>query len=169
MSWQVLTGVVEWCADEGLRDIGRMRFHRASGHDIRTGPPEPRGTVALQRRAFVARRSPWRLAQVSLDEHYPYERDGSSFPVVAWADDAVVALSGQPAKQIQLGPTDTLGDNGLRSMLEPEPLEQVFSRPWPIEIRLGGDLLERDMLILPAFISLGADHYEATYEPELVP
>ena len=86
---------------------------------------------------------------------------------MAWADDAVVALGGQPAKQIQLGPTETFGDNGLRSMCEPEPLEEMLSRPWPIEIRLDGDLLERDMFIVPAFISLAADHYEATYDPEL--
>jgi hypothetical protein len=167
MSWQVLTGVIEWWADEGLRDKGRMRFHRDKGHDLRAGPPEPRGTITFERHAFVARRIPWRLARVSLEEHYPYERDESSCPVVAWADDAVVALSGQPAKPILLGPNETLGDLGLRQMLEPEQLEQLTSRPWPVQMRLDGDVLEPDMLILPAFISLGADHYEATYDPEL--
>ena len=167
MSWQALTGVVEWWADEGLRDIGRMRFHRDKGHNLRDGPPEPRGTIALERHAFVARRSPWRLAQVSLEEDYPYGHEETSCPVVAWADDAVVALRGQPATQVQLRPNETLGDNGLRSMLEPEPLEEVLPRPWPTEIQLGGNVLEPDLVILPAFISLGADHYEATYEPDL--
>ena len=58
-----------------------------------------------------------------MEERYPYERDESSFPVVAWADDAVVALGGQPAKPIPLGPNETLGDLGLRQMLEPEQLD----------------------------------------------
>jgi hypothetical protein len=166
MSWQVQTGVIEWWSDEGLRDVGRNRYHQAVGHNVRSGSSAI-GTLAFQRRAFVAHRSPWRLAQVSLEEDYTYANDEDSVPVVAWADDAVVALRGTPATPFPLGPNTTLGNLGLRQMLEPEPLEQLTPRPWPIEMRLDGCLLERDMFILGAFISLGTHHYEATYEPEL--
>jgi hypothetical protein len=36
MAWQTLAGVVEWWADEGLRDLGRQRFHQGQGTDTKT-------------------------------------------------------------------------------------------------------------------------------------
>jgi hypothetical protein len=44
MTWHVLTGVVEWWADEGLRDIGRRRFHEARGTTVSADASSP-GTI----------------------------------------------------------------------------------------------------------------------------
>jgi hypothetical protein len=77
MGWEVLTGVIEWWADEGLRDIGRRRFHRARAK-VSDEPGLPCGSIDVTRHAFVVRRTPWRLAQVSLESTDPRE------PGTAW-------------------------------------------------------------------------------------
>ncbi len=65
MSWEVVAGVVEWWADEGLRDLGRRRFHEARGKTV-ASDSAPLGTVDRVRAVFVAQRRPWRLSEVAL-------------------------------------------------------------------------------------------------------
>ncbi len=65
MAWRVLAGVFDWWADEGIRDIGRERFHRRRGSDV-SGTIGSPGTTDSLRFAFVAQRSPWRLAELYL-------------------------------------------------------------------------------------------------------
>jgi hypothetical protein len=161
MSWQVLTGVIEWWSDEGLRDIGRLRYHR-SRQSVRERDGVPRGTVDTSRAAFVAKRSPWRIAQVALG--LPNE---TSPDVVAWADEATAVLTGSPASQHLVPPNESWGDHGLRRMLNPTPLETLVAKPWPATFRVEGHLLERDMSLLPELVSLATDYYEATYDAEL--
>jgi hypothetical protein len=130
MGWEVLTGVIHWWADEGLLDMGRRRFHRARGKTVRGGEALPLGSIHATRHAFAVRRTPWRLAQVSLEPADPAaprpgwqtSADDELLPaVVAWADDATAVLKGRPVTQH----------------------------------------------VVPEFVSLDADHYEATYDGEL--
>lgn len=158
MTWEVLTGVIEWWSDEGIRDLGRFRFHESHGFHP-TGSLFLKGTISIRRSAFVARRRPWRMAQIMLE---PTEEDDAA--VVAWADEATAVLIGQPAS---LSHDRSWGDLGLRRMLEPEPLETFVPRPWEARIEIEGSLLDNDVSILPEFVSLASDRYEATYDSEL--
>lgn len=162
MSWTVLSGVVEWWADEGLRDVGRRRFHESRGAGSLGGEPLPRGSIDQETAAFVARRAPWRLALVTIHASSPAQAE-----VVSWADDATVVLHGNPASGRVLTPNESWGDLGARRLLCPDPLGQVIARPWPPRFNLAGRLLEQDMSVLPAFLTLGTDHYEVAYDPEL--
>jgi len=161
VAWEALTGVVEWWADEGIRDLGRGRFHASRGHKT-GGPPLPEGSIWTKRSAFVARRRPWRLAWVALG---PVDEGDAA--VLAWADEATAVLVGEPASQHVVGPNETWGDLGLRRMLEPGPLEVFVPKPWSENLRIEGRLLEDDMTVVPEFVSLATDHYEATYDPQL--
>jgi hypothetical protein len=160
MAWCVLTGLCEWWADEGIRDIGRARFHRARGAQG-SGAPRPPGTVDRSRVAFVARRDPWRLAQLQIGP------SAAGPTVVAWADEATVLLSGSPAEARILGPRQSYGDLALRRMLHPAPLETLVPRPWSSRLRIDGELLERDHSVLPELLSLAADFYRSTYDADL--
>ena len=162
MPWSLLSGVVEWWADEGLRDVGRRRFHESRGGGRSAGEPLPRGSIDLETAAFVAQRIPWRLALVTVQGSSPAQAE-----VVAWADDATVVLHGSPASGRVLTPNESWGDLGARRLLCPDPLERVAARPWPRRFDVAGHLLEQDMSVLPEFVSLGTDHYEVTYDPEL--
>ena len=173
MTWEVLTGVIEWWADEGLRDIGRRRFHQAKGKHV-SADGLPRGSIDATRHAFVVRRAPWRLAQVSLDVTGTGEggqawRPADETPrvVVSWADDATAVLRGDPATQHVVPTDESWGDSGLRRMLEPGPLEALVPKPWGPLLTVDGELLEHDAFLLPAFVSLAANHYEAAYNDEL--
>lgn len=157
VGWDVLAGIVGWWADEGLRDVGRSRFHRRHGGP--SGPPDPELGEVRVRSVFVARRCPWRLAQIPLEGHQP--------AVVAWADEATAVLSGKPANQRVLPPGDTWGDNGLGTMLDPSPLEQLLPKPWPPELSLEGSTLEENMFLVPPLVSLSADRYVAAYDDAL--
>lgn len=163
MPWQVLTGAVEWWADEGRRDVGRRRFHAARGKEY--GPEEvnSRGPVDVHqvRAVFAARRVPWRLAEVWLDS-----RDDRP-AVVSWADEATAVLKGNPAQQHTVEANESFGDLELRRMLEPEALETLVPRPWPAQFRVAGHLLEQDHFLLPGLISLACDHYEVSYDADL--
>lgn len=162
MAWSILTGVVEWWSDEGLRDLGRRRFHECRGKGRSDVDPLPRGTVEQDSAAFIARRTPWRLALLATD------RTTRSRPeVVAWADDATVVLNGRPASGRVLTPKESWGDMGAFRLLCPGSLEQFIPRPWSPRFSLTGDVLEADMSVLPEFVTLASDHYEVTYEPEL--
>ena len=174
MPWEVLTGVVEWWADEGLRDVGRGRFHAARvppqivvkpGDDERlSGDATVRETpIHLARAVFAARRVPWRLTQISLGS--PEDDPG---PVVAsWADDATAVLKGSPAGQHWVEPNVTWGDLGLRRMLEPAALATLVARPWRARFRVAGHLVEGDISVVPEFVSLASDHYDVTHDGRL--
>ena len=163
MPWQVLTGVVEWWADEGLRDVGRRRFHEARGNDVGSGDAPPGVRIDVAGSAFAARRVPWRLTELSLGS----PDDEVAPAVTSWADEATAVLKGSPAEQHMVGSNERWGDLGLRRMLEPAPLETLVPRPWPAEFRVAGHLLERDFFVLPEFASLATDHYEVMYDADL--
>lgn len=160
--WHVLTGVCEWWADEGIRDVGRARFREARGTELSSAPGKrtPLGSIDCRRVAFVARRDPWRLAQVDVAG-----RDDC--PLVAWADNATAVLDDSPAKARIIGPKISYGDLGLRRMLHPARLETIVPKPWSSQLRIEGQLLERDMSVLPEFVSLGTDFYEVAYDEDL--
>lgn len=160
MAWRVLTGVCEWWADEGIRDVGRARAHRARGTEAASART-PLGTIDASRVVFVARRDPWRLAQVCVSG-----RDAGP-AVVAWADEAAAVLDGSPAEARVIGPQASYGDLGLRQMLHPAPLERIVPKPWSSRLRIEGHLLQRDMFMLPELVSLAADFYELAYDADL--
>jgi len=162
MTWTVLTGVVEWWSDEGLRDLGRRRFHERRDRHRSEGDLLPRGSIEQVTAAFVARRTPWRLALVYIDPTTASEAD-----TVAWADDATVVLQGSPASGRLLKPNESWGDLGARRLLCPGPLEQLTPRPWPLQFNLAGSMLEENGNLLPEFVTLASDHYQITYEPDL--
>jgi hypothetical protein len=162
MAWQVLAGVVELWADEGLCEVGRQRGHQARDKRLRSREILP-GRIKSTRAAFVARRTPWRMAQLSLDE----PESELSVAVAAWADDATAVLRGNPAMHYAMGPNQTWGDSGLRSMLEPSTMEEVVSTPWSARFRLDGGLLEQSTHLVPELVVLGADHYDVIYDREL--
>lgn len=162
MSWEALAGAVEWWADEGLRDVGRRRFHEARGKPV-SPDAAPLGTVDRVRVAFVAQRLPWRLSEVALGT-----TNGDVIPAVAsWADAATAVLTGSPAEQHVVGPKESWGDLGLRQMLVPTALEGLVPKPWTAEFRVPGEVLERDVSVLPEFVSLGTDYYEVSYDAGL--
>lgn len=161
MAWRVLAGVFDWWADEGIRDIGRERFHRRRGSDV-SGTIGSPGTTDSLRFAFVAQRSPWRLAEV-----YLRSPDDPPLAVVAWADRATAVLKGQPAEQHLVQSNESFGDGGLKAMLEPGRLETLVGKPWSPHFRVNGELLDRDWSLLPEFLSLGTDYYEARYDAGL--
>jgi hypothetical protein len=101
VSWQTLAGVVEWWADEGLRDLGRQRFHQGRGRSTKSELLPP-GTIVVGRAVFIASRTPWRMAQI---------RTGTTRPddtaVVAWADDSTAVLKGNPAEQVLVESNDS--------------------------------------------------------------
>ena len=105
--------------------------------------------------------NPWRLAQVHVAG-----RDGRS-AVVAWADEASAVLDGSPAEALVTGPRESYSDLGLRRMLHPAPLEELVPKPCSSQLRIEGHLLERDMSVLPKFVSLAADFYEVAYDVDL--
>jgi hypothetical protein len=162
MSWQVLTGVVEWWADEGLRDIGRRRYSAARGKRP-TGDEMSPGHIDLARAAFAAQRNPWRLAEVSLSS----VDDQVSPAIASWADNATAVLRGSPAQQRLVGPNETWGDLGLRRMLEPDALEALVPKPWPAEFQVPGDAVERDLTLMADFVSLSSDYYAVSYNRDL--
>lgn len=162
MTWSVLTGVVEWLADEGLRDLGRRRFHERQGRHRSDRDLLPRATIDQETAAFIARRTPWRLALLATDTTTPSRPE-----VVAWADDATVVLNGRPASGRVLTPKESWGDMGARRLLCPDPLEQLIPRPWSPQFSLAGEVLEADTSVLPEFVTLASDHYEITDDPDL--
>jgi hypothetical protein len=158
--WHALTGVCEWWADEGICDVGRARYHQARRPELSSGKVRPLGTVDRRRVAFVARRDPFRLAQVDLAG-----RDACS--LVASADNATAVLDGSPAKARVIGPKVSYGDLGLRRMLHPAALETIVPRPWPSQLHVEGHLMEADMSLWVPPLSLGADFYEVAYDEDL--
>lgn len=162
MSWQVLTGVVESWSDEGLCDIGRRRFHEARGRSVSAEDMIVRGRIDQPRAVFAAQRAPWRLTEILLGS----SNDNVYASVVSWADDATAVLRGSPAQQHLVGPNETWG-SAVRRMLEPGALEALVPKPWAAEFRVSGDALERDMSVLPDFVSLASDHYEISYDAGL--
>jgi len=159
-----VTGVFERRVDEGRLDIGRHRFHKARGHvDLDgCGEERPTGLVLGTQWAFVARRHPWRLAIVSL-----CDRDALSPAVTAWADDATAVLKGVPATQHVVGPNHSIGNLGLRRMLDPESLQAFVPLPWPTSFDVPGHLLDDDVFVAPELTFLAVDHYEAGFDPAL--
>lgn len=138
MSWQVLLGVVTWWADEGLRDVGRQRFQAARGRRL-TGDRSQVDFVDFHQAAFVAQRSPWRLAQVTLTD-----QPSSAPAVAAWADTATAVLTDEPVAQHVVGPNESWGDLGCRRMLDPKPLTAIVTPPWEASFVIDGSRLEND-------------------------
>lgn len=163
MAWTVVAGIIEWWADEGLRDIGRGRFAAARGRSA-VGEATPAGTdVDAAARAFVAGREPWRLSQIALTA--PEGDDVAA--VVAWAGDATAVLAGDPPAQRVVGPNESWGDLGLRALLEPAALEELVPPPWAERFAVPAELVERDLALLPQLVSLGADRYDVAYDGDL--
>jgi len=52
-------------------------------------------------------------------------------------------------------------------MLDPTVLETLVPKPWAGQFRVPGDVLERDVSVLPEFVTLTTDHYEVCYERDL--
>ena len=174
MSWQIISGVVDWWADEGLRDLGRCRRALADGR-IPNPQRIARGTLDFFRAAFIAQRDPWRLTEVILLEHRDPWRltDGtlleapeSPAPVIAsWADEATAILRGKPAEQHVVAAKESWGDFCVRVMLNPNALSQLVPEPWSDRFELDGPLLEHDPSILPGLFSCSTDRYEITFDP----
>jgi hypothetical protein len=162
MPWQALTGVVEWWADEGRRDLGRRRFNEARG-GTPSGQARAPGIIDVVRALFAAQRHPWRLSEVALST----TNDHVTPAVASWADHATAVLRGTPAQQHAVAADETWGDLGLRTMLDPRALETLLPRPWPAQLHVPGDVLERDLPALPELVSLASDHYEIAYDADL--
>jgi hypothetical protein len=158
MSWDVLAGVIEWWADEDVRGVGRRRYNESKGRSM--SDLVPKVITCTIRSAFVARRRPWRMTQIVLTANV------DRAAVLAWADDATAVLKGDPPSQHIVAENESWGDLGLRSMLEPGPMELIVRRPWPSTLRIGGHLLEQAEMIMHEFTSLGSDYYEVTYDSE---
>jgi hypothetical protein len=161
MPWEVLTGVVEWWADEGLRDVGRRRFREVGGN------PSSRaaislGTIDRVRAAFIARRSPWRLSEVALDY-----ADEMTPAIASWADHATAVLNGSPVQQHVVGPHESWGDFGVRQMLCPAALEAIVPMPWPGQFQIPGGAIGPDISTLAALVSLGTSYYDVRFDSDL--
>lgn len=161
MTWQLLAGQFEWWADEALRNLGRRRYYAARGRVVAEEERGPALAMEVRPVAFVAQRSPWRLARIALQ---PQPDEAA---IVAWADDATAVLAGSPATLRVLGPNETWGDLGLRRMLDPERLEALVPQPWSATFRVDGALVDGDLSVVPELVSLSADHYEAAYDAAL--
>jgi hypothetical protein len=160
MPWQILSGVVEWWADEGLREVGRNRRALDAG----TTPQAQRiarGTLSIARAAFIAQREPWRLTEVTL-----LDVPESTAPTIAsWADEATAVLRKKPAEQHFVAPNETWGDLCVGVMLKPDALHQLVPEPWPERFAVDGPLLERDPALLPELLSWSTDRYEVVFDP----
>jgi hypothetical protein len=151
--WQLLAGIIEYWADEGLRHIGRLR---ANGS---TEPSAiPIGTIDEQHAAFVAQREPWRASQITLITN------GTGAVIASWAGDATAVIDGVPAKQYVVASNESWGDLGLRVMLNPAALERLTPKPWPDSFRISGGLLKNDMQTAPDLYSASASRYEVKYD-----
>lgn len=161
MTWCVLSGECEWWADEGIRDVGRARFHQARGTEL-SSAQTPLGTIEFSRIAFQVRRGS-RLVQMHVAGS-----DGTP-DLEAWADEvSSVLFDARPLEAGARGVHASLSHGWLWSMLHPAPLEGVVPKPWFSQIRIEGHLLEPPTCsVFPAFVSLAADFYEATYDADL--
>lgn len=162
MAWNVLAGLIEWWADEGLRDEGRRRFAGVRASTM-SSDDAPHGTVHHIRAAFLAQHQPWRLSKVALST----TSRGTTPAVISWADEATAVLKGSPVERHVVGPDESWGDLGLHQVLDPTELERLVPRPWSAQFRIPGDVLERDISVLPELVSLGTDHYEISYDETL--
>jgi hypothetical protein len=159
MPWQILSGVVEWWAEEGLREVGRRR--RAQDAGTPNAQRIARGTLDVVRAAFIAQREPWRLTEVTL-----LEVPESTAPVIAsWADEATAVLRGKPAEQHFVAPNESWGDLGVGVMLKPDALRQMVREPWPEQFVVDGPLVEHDPTLLPELHTASADRYEVVFDP----
>jgi hypothetical protein len=160
MPWQILSGVVERWADEGLREVGRSRRVLDAG-----GTPHAqriaRGTLDIVRAAFIAQREPWRLTEVTLLE----VPESTSPAIASWADEATAVLRGKPAEQHLVAPNESWGDLCVRIMLKPHALRQLVPEPWPERFVVDGRLLEHDPSLLPELLSWSTDRYEVVFDP----
>jgi len=84
-----------------------------------------------------------------------------------WADDATAVLKGVPATQHVVGPNHSIGNLGLRRMLDPESLQAFVPLPWPTSFDVPGHLLDDDVFVAPELTFLAVDHYEAGFDPAL--
>lgn len=162
MSWDLVSGLYDLWADEGLQGIGRARHHRAKAREVPDSAFEYVPDIFVKRSAFVAQRHPWRLTEIIL-------ADAGDAPaaVVSWADDAVGVMKGEPARQHLVEhpyETQVWTNSILRQLLEPGPLEKLVPRPWAAHFRVEEELLRRDMTIVGPLVSLGAEHFEVTYD-----
>jgi hypothetical protein len=160
MPWQILSGVVDWWAEEGLREVGRGRRPLNAGMS-----PHPqriaRGTLSIARAAFIAQREPWRLTEVTV-----LEVPESTAPVIAsWADEATAVLRGKPAQQHLVAANESWGDLCVGRMLKPGALHQLVPEPWPERFAVDGPLLEQDPALLPELLSWSTDRYEVEFDP----
>ena len=160
MPWQILSGGVDWWADEGLREVGRSRRAVEAGRTP-TAQRIARGTLDIVRAAFIAQREPWRLTEVTL-----LEVPESTAPVIAsWADEATAVLRGKPAEQHFVAANESWGDLCVRVMLKPDALRQLVPEPWPERFVVDGPLLEHDPTLLPELLSWSTDRYEVEFDP----
>lgn len=160
MPWQILSGVVEWWAEEGLRDLGRRRRALNAGRTP-NAQQIARGTLDIVRAAFIAQLEPWRLTEVTL-----LEVPESTAPVIAsWADNATTVLRGKPAEQHVVAPNESWGDLCVAVMLKPAALRQLVPGPWPERFVVDGPLLEHDPTLLPELLSWSTDRYEVVFDP----
>jgi hypothetical protein len=162
MPWDILAGTVEWWADERRRDVGRERFHRTRGTAASSDVASP-GTIDCTRAAFVAQRHPWRLSELTLDT----SNDDVAPAVTSWAGEATAVLKGAPARQHLVGPQESWGDLGVRLLLIPAAIEALIPKPWAREFQIPGEVLERDVSVLPELLSLGTGRYEVSYDGDL--
>ena len=161
MPWQILSGVVEWWAEEGLRDLGRRRRALDAGRTP-NAQQIARGTLDIVRAAFIAQREPWRLTEVTL-----LEVPESTAPVIAsWADEATAVLRGKPAEQHFVPPNQSWGDLGVGVMLKPDALRQLVPEPWPERFVVDGPRLEQhDLTLFPELVTASTDRYEVVFDP----
>jgi hypothetical protein len=160
MPWQILSGVVDWWAEEGLREVGRGRRAPKAG----TSPHArriARGTLSVARAAFIAQREPWRLTELTMLDVL----ESTAPAIVSWADAATAVLRGNPAEQHVVAPNESWGDLGVGIMLKPDALHQLVPAPWPERFAVDGPLLEQDPTLLPELLSWSTDRYEVQFDP----
>src|SRR3954452_11754953 len=150
MSWNVLAGLVELRIDE-------VTHPDPMPGSVRSAP------AAVIRAAFLAQKSPWRLAELTI-----HATDPEATPAVAtWADNATAVLRGTPAAQHVVASNEVWGDLGLHHLLDTRRIEALAPKPWGAQFEINGDAAARVAEIAPELVAMGAERYRATYDSSL--
>jgi hypothetical protein len=154
--WHALAGVIEYWAEEGLRHIGRLR---AAGSSKTSAVPI--GTVDQEIAAFIAHREPWRASEITL------MTNGTGPVIASWSDDATAVIEGVPAQQHIVASNESWGDLGLYRLLNPSWLERLAPKPWPADLSIAGESLEKDTDAAPELFTASTSRYHVAYDPAL--
>lgn len=110
----------------------------------------PIGTVDQAFAAFIAHREPWRASEITLITN------GTGPVIASCADDATAVIEGVPAQQHVVASNESWGDLGLYRMLNPSWLERLVPKPWPADLSIAGESLEKDTEAPPELFTASA-------------